>query len=307
MRSWTTRRTLALAVVAIGTFAPLLTASPAAGATAEGARCSLSDSGRSALDPSTGQTVVCAPGQGGLLWRTGVAATPAPTAPTRPAPPTASPRPAAGGRCAVAGSTILDAATAEELLCTDGAAGRSWVGQGVGAQLAPLETPVVDGDAGAGLGPDALLPPDLGNPTGLPPGVSLPPGMAVLPGYPFSTKPLDYWKRNRWITMGTIAGSNDAAMEAVHEWFVGQCAAIDWYFDPERVERLPDDPTPGRFYDEEVRMVLGECRTYLGTLTHPVGRRPWVLAWSATLRPGSPRIEVVVELRDSTRTGGRTA
>ena len=138
--------------------------------------------------------------------------------------------------------------------------------------------------------------------TGLPPGVSLPPGTRVRAGSPLRFTAVDWWKRARWMTLADLAGTD---LEAVQEHFAAQCEGIGWRVDAERVQRLPDAPPPGRSYDRATRMLIGSCRTRAGSATDPTRRRPWYLAWSATLRPGAGSMELVVELRDTSPHGGR--
>jgi hypothetical protein len=293
-------------VLAVGL--PIVAADPAFAAATAGGRCARSNIGQAELDPATGATVVCTVGEDGMRWRTGqtAAVTPLPTAPNLPAPP--RPRPAPGDRCAAVGVQTLDGLTAETMECRASGTGLAWVSLGAGRQLPPIVGTLVP-PTGDGLGLGGSLPFEMGAPNGLPDGVDLPPGTQVMDGFPQSRDAIDYWKRDIWITQALISGTNlDAAgMESINDWFVAECSAIGWFHDPARVERLPGSPPPGRFYDTEVQMVLGECRTYLGTLTHPAGKRPWVLAWSVALRPGATQLELVVELRDTSRTGGRSA
>jgi hypothetical protein len=146
------------------------------------------------------------------------------------------------------------------------------------------------------------LPYDLGNPTGLPPNVVLPPGTTVLAGFPRAMPSEDWWKANRWVTEALVS---TADVEAVNAHFVAQCAKIGWLFDPRRVARFPAPTPPTKHYDTSVNMVAGECRTVLGSPTDPTRVRPWYLAWSASVRFGSPTVELFVELRSSPREGGR--
>jgi len=225
-----------------------------------------------------------------------------------------------GDYCAGPPSPIrtLSGSSGQPLICED----NHWAAEpGVPlGERAPLD-PQVDGIPDANvdglsdsiaphLNADALgtanvtepLPFDLGNPTGLPPGVGLPPGTRVLNGFPRAMPSEDWWKANRWLTEAVVSTTN---IEAVNAHFVKQCANIGWLFDPRRVTRLPVPTPPAKGFDQSVTMVLGECRTVLGSPTDPTRIRPWYMAWSASLRPGSPTVELVVELRSSPREGGR--
>ncbi len=166
-----------------------------------------------------------------------------------------------------------------------------------------LAMPVLDpiGAPGTG-GPVDPLPPDLCGEQGLPPGVALPPGTTVLPGQPTFSPATDWTKVRRCQLAGTVATRDP---EAVHRHFVAQCAALGWWYDRRGDERLPTDPLPGPFYDRDVQMVLGECRTRAGSPTDRRQRQPWYLAWGVTLRPGADRLELIVEVRDTSRIGGR--
>ena len=104
------------------------------------------------------------------------------------------------------------------------------------------------------------------------------------------------------MTLAEVAGTD---LEAVHAHFVAQCAALGWIHDVSRVQRLPTTPPVGRVYDRSAWMVIGTCRTPAGSVTDPTRRRPWYLAWSATLWSGASLLDLVVELRDTSPHGGR--
>ncbi|MCU1343993.1 MAG: hypothetical protein JWL70_259, partial [Acidimicrobiia bacterium] len=146
------------------------------------------------------------------------------------------------------------------------------------------------------------LPYDLGNPTGLPPGLVLPPGTRVLNGFPKPMPSEDWFKAHSWITQGFINTTN---LEAINSYFVQQCANIGWLYDPRRVTRLPAPTPPAKGYDTSVQMVIGECRTVLGSSTDPTRIRPWYFTWSVARRFGAPQLELVVQLKSSPHEGGR--
>jgi hypothetical protein len=159
----------------------------------------------------------------------------------------------------------------------------------------PLPTPSTVNPA------DNPLPYEMGYPNGLPPGVSLPPNTTVLNGFPKAYASDDWWKAARWLTEARIATTD---MEAINSWFAQQCANIHWLYDARRVTRLPQQP-PGPGYDYSAQMVIGECRTVLGSPTSPVRIRPWYLKWSVQQRAGSSQLELVVELGSRPHEGGR--
>lgn len=197
-----------------------------------------------------------------------------------------------GLRTLAADGTLLE--------CTKSDTGFAWVAQKPG-RAASSTVGALGNAVATTAGPDPLAA-DLGNPTGLPLTVTMPPGAVLVAGSPHRLPSEDWWKNARWRNDAVIAGSTDVA--AVHTWFVQQCASIGWLHDPERDETLPTDPKPAAGFRPGAVMQLGECRTAAGSDGDPSRRRPWYLAWSATVQPGGSDVEVVVELRDRTRVGG---
>lgn len=298
------------ALTAVGLVVGVLAMAPPASAGRAADRCTLAQEGQVRLDPVTGTTVQCGPGEGGRQWRpvargtrgadaTVTAGDRAPLTRTVPGQRTTRPGPPqAGRRCrGPEGRRGVSVATADLLACV--AARWAVLARGPrdpGLTSPELELPV------AGDPPTDPLPADLCGERGLPPGVTLPPGTTLLPGQPTYAPATDWTKVRRCQLAGTVA-STDA--EAVHRHFVEQCAVLGWRYDPRGDERLPADPSPGPFYDREVQMVLGECRTRAGNPTDRRQRQPWYLAWGVTVRPGADRLELIVELRDTSRIGGR--
>jgi hypothetical protein len=283
-----------------------------AGAIEQGDRCSRRDQGSVRL-ATNGASMVCASGPFGLRWGPGV------YAPDLGSLPTANPTetdtagsgrrstlrrsggPAAGRRCLRSGEQALDA-VGGLLRCE---AGR-WNAIATGPQspLPPITGPELlplpeNPAAGSTFDP---LDPNLGYPNGLPYDVQLPPTARLLPFNPTVLPSLDYFKKARWRNEAFIPGTD---LEAVNAWFVGECERIDWLHDPNRVERFPSNAV-NKYYDTDVQMVLGECRTKAGSATDPTRKRPWFLAWGVSLQPGADQLELVVELRAFPRAGGRS-
>lgn len=271
--------------------------------------CSPLDAGLTRVEPITGVALLCISTDTGMRWEypgSGPAVVPGASA-RLAGLGVESPTPAAiaalariGERCPIAGEAQI-LTDGHPVRCALGDAGLRWT-------EVLLVTDPIPGGATTGQLPIARplivdpLDPDLGNPTGLPPGVSLPPGAVMLANSPQQLASIDYFKNASWMIQATIAGTD---AEAVTTFFAGQCAAIGWYYDAKRVERLPVQNPPGPFYDQTVTMVAGECRTYAGSAGDPTRRRPWFLTWSASVRPGANEVELVVELRANSRIGGR--
>jgi len=321
-------RRLAL-VALLGLAIPVVTTRPAMAVKA-GDWCgpSKSNEGELSTDPlHPAAPLVCRQidGAQGFRWQPGspVAGSPGNGVPDAAAPAGAPARQAlpaesAGRYCATPGVQVLDQ-NAQVLECQS----NRWTAAPAGsatsntdpldAQVNGISDPQVDGiseSIAPALSSKVLgnapakdpLPYDLGNPTGLPPGVTLPPGTTVWGGYPKSTPSDDWWKAADWITEGTVSGSN---LEAVNTYFAQQCANIGWLFDPRRVSRLPSPTPPAKGYDYSAQMVVGECRTVLGSSTDPTRLRPWYLKWGITQQPGSPVLDLVVQLGSEPHEGGR--
>jgi hypothetical protein len=287
--------------------------SPASAASDLHRPCSAIDAGLWRVDPDTGALLVCTAADSGPRWEPQGQGTPIAPTPTTSVPGTRSGSvaamalktvgPVAGDPCPVVDAETLSGSTGARLRCQGTPPSAVWTLVPMGSNGPTVSSawflPRLVRDARRALDP---LDPDLGDPTGLPPGVSLPAGTVQLAGSPWRLPPDDWWKHNRWEIQATV-GSTD--LEALNNWFGAQCQAIGWYYDPLRVERFPYQNPPNREYDTSVVMVAGECRTYAGSAGDPSRRRPWFLEWSVALRPGEARAELVVELRASTRLGGR--
>lgn len=276
-------------------------APPAVAVHRAGERCSRDQLSAERIDPVTGTVVRCAAGDGGWQWRAADGAPAAPTTTVAAWPSTNSPF-AEGKRCSV-GSVALAPDSGARLTCPKG----TWEVDPPGSSvLPPMEVPAVPEVPAlprvVAVVDDDSLDPDLGNPTGLPPGVTLPPGTTVLTGSPRALPSDDWWKYHRWLTEATVATTN---LEAIHAWFVGQCANLGWVYEATKVERLPSSPPPGRFYDQAWTMVIGECRTAAGSAVDPSRKRPWYLSWGVSLRQGAAVADLVVELRATSHLGGR--
>jgi len=314
-------RRLAL-VALLGLAIPVVTTRPASAVTA-GDWCGKERVNQGALDTDPNfpaRPLVCQDSATGFRWQPGTPGAPSIAATPMKGPlGQAAPSPAAGQYCATGSASTLAAETARVLICQS----NRWVEQPLGPALNnrdPLDAVVagipdanIDGIP-ASIAPDLTtdvlgtaavhdpLPYDLGDPTGLPPGVVLPPGTTVLGGFPKMSPSDDWWKAHSWITEAFVATSN---LEAVNAHFVQQCANIGWLYDPRREARLPTPTPPAPGYDKSVQMVLGECRTVLGSPTDPTRVRPWYMVWSVARRFGSPSVELVVQLTDTPREGGR--
>jgi hypothetical protein len=316
------------AVVVLGPAVPGWWGSaPAEAAARTGSVCRATELGRIRLDPDTGARIQCVEDAGRRAWQPagtgarssdldrttaadqGADAVSTPVVGSRFQRTTRPPGPRPGDRCTVReGRRTLSPATAELMACT---AGR-WEPVGRGSQALPPPEVVAPPERAPAA---PALPFDACPENGLPPGVSLPAAATVMGGYPEYRETLDRTKRRRCVVAATMAPLTD--LEATHAWFVGQCASITWRHDPRGVERLPTDPLPGPSYDTDTVMILGECRTRAGSPTDRRKKTPWYLTWSVAQPPpevpeggGAPvpqPVELIVEVRDTSRIGGRPA
>jgi hypothetical protein len=316
------------AVVVLGPAVPGWRGSaPAAAAARTGDPCRTTEVGRIRLDPASGARIQCVQETARRSWQPATAGARSsdldrraatddgtdglttPVVGSRFQRTTRPPGPRPGDRCTVReGRRTLSPATSDLMECI---AGR-WEPVERGSQALPPREVIVPPERRAAV---PGLPYDACPENGLPTGVALPPAATVVGGYPEYRETLDRSKRRRCVVAATMAPLTD--LEATHAWFVGQCAAIGWRHDRRGVERLPTDPLPGPSYDTDTVMVLGECRTRAGSPTDRRKKTPWYLTWSVAQPPpevpdggGVPvpqPVELIVEVRDTSRIGGRPA